>query len=74
MGESVEEGEAHERELFGGQPRQRGAHRLLALLQVDLSQEMTNLLMANRMYGANLSVMQQARDSYQQALKIGTSS
>ena len=39
--------------------------------KVDLSQEMTNLLMANRMYGANLSVMQQARDSYQAALQIG---
>lgn len=41
--------------------------------KVDLSQEMTNLLMANRMYGANLSVMQQARDSYQAALQIGRS-
>ncbi len=39
--------------------------------KVDLSQEMTNLLMANRMYGANLSVMQQARDTYQAALQIG---
>ena len=39
--------------------------------KVDLSQEMTNLLMANRMYGANLAVMQQARDSYQSALQIG---
>ncbi|CAA9289309.1 MAG: hypothetical protein AVDCRST_MAG48-394 [uncultured Friedmanniella sp.] len=41
--------------------------------KVDLSQEMTHLLMANRMYGANLSVMQQARDSYQAALQIGRS-
>ncbi len=32
---------------------------------------MTNLLLANRLYGANLSVMQQARDSYQAALQIG---
>ena len=32
---------------------------------------MTNLLMANRMYGANLAVMQQARDSYSAALQIG---
>ena len=39
--------------------------------QVDLSQEMTNLLMANRLYGANVSVMQQARDTYQAALQIG---
>ncbi len=39
--------------------------------KVDLSEEMTNMLMANRLYGANLSVMQQARDSYQAALQIG---
>ncbi len=39
--------------------------------KVDLSEEMTNMLVANRMYQANLSVMQQARDSYQAALQIG---
>jgi flagellar basal-body rod protein FlgC len=39
--------------------------------QVDLTEEMTNIMMASRLYQANLSVMQQARDSYQQALKIG---
>jgi flagellar basal-body rod protein FlgC len=42
--------------------------------QVDLTEEMTNIMMASRLYQANLSVMQQARDSYQQALKIGSSS
>lgn len=41
--------------------------------QVDLSEEMTNMLIANRLYDANLSVMQQARDSYQAALQIGKS-
>jgi flagellar basal-body rod protein FlgC len=40
--------------------------------KVDLSEEMTNMMMASRLYQANLSVMQQARDSYQQALRIGT--
>ncbi len=39
--------------------------------KVDLSQEMTNMLMATRLYQANLSVMQQARDSYQAALQNG---
>lgn len=39
--------------------------------KVDLTEEMTNMLMANRLYQANLSVMQQARDSYSQALRIG---
>jgi flagellar basal-body rod protein FlgC len=40
--------------------------------KVDLTEEMTNMMMANRLYQANLSVMQQARDSYAQALRIGT--
>jgi flagellar basal-body rod protein FlgC len=40
--------------------------------KVDLTEEMTNMLMASRLYQANLSVMQQARDSYAQALKIGS--
>jgi flagellar basal-body rod protein FlgC len=39
--------------------------------KVDLTEEMTNMLMAQRLYQANLSVMQQARDSYQQALRLG---
>jgi len=39
--------------------------------KVDLTEEMTNMLMANRLYSANLSVMQQARDAYAQALRIG---
>ena len=41
--------------------------------KVDLSEEMTNMLMATRLYRANLSVMQQARDAYQAALPIGRS-
>jgi flagellar basal-body rod protein FlgC len=40
--------------------------------KVDLTEEMTNMLMAQRLYQANLSVMQTARDSYQQALKLGS--
>jgi flagellar basal-body rod protein FlgC len=42
--------------------------------KVDLSQEMTHLLMASRLYQANLSVMTQARDAYRTALRIGTQS
>jgi flagellar basal-body rod protein FlgC len=40
--------------------------------KVDLSQEMTSLLMASRLYQANLSVMTQARDAYRTALRIGS--
>ncbi len=39
--------------------------------KVDLTEEMTNMMMASRLYQANISVMQQARDSYSQALRIG---
>jgi flagellar basal-body rod protein FlgC len=39
--------------------------------KVDLSEEMTNMMMATRLYQANISVMQQARESYAQALRIG---
>ena len=40
--------------------------------KVDLTEEMTNMMMASRLYQANLTVMQQARDSYAQALRIGS--
>lgn len=38
---------------------------------VDLSEEMTNMLIASRSYQANLSVMDRVRDSYLKALEIG---
>lgn len=40
---------------------------------IDLSSQMTELIMAQRGYQANLQVVQRARDSYQQALQIGRS-
>ena len=41
--------------------------------KVDLSEEMTKMLMASRLYQANISVMQQARDAYNAGLQIGRS-
>jgi flagellar basal-body rod protein FlgC len=38
---------------------------------VDMSEEMTNMLVASRLYQANLSVMSSAREAYQTALQIG---
>ena len=38
---------------------------------VDMTEEMTNLLIASRTYQANLSVIDRARDAYQAALRIG---
>lgn len=39
--------------------------------QVDLSEEMTNMLVSQRMYQANLAMMKQARDTYSAGLSIG---
>ena len=38
---------------------------------VDMSEEMTNLVAAQRYYQLNLSVLGAARDAYQKALEIG---
>ncbi|MEZ5235880.1 MAG: flagellar basal body rod protein FlgC [Acidimicrobiia bacterium] len=38
---------------------------------VDLAAEMTNMLIAQRSYQANLSVMDRVRDAYKSALSIG---
>ena len=40
---------------------------------VDLSEQMTNLIIAQRAYSANVNVFERARDSYRQALEIGKS-
>ena len=38
---------------------------------VDLSQQMTQMLVAQRAYQANVSAFRSARDAYQRALEIG---
>ena len=38
---------------------------------VDMSEEMTNLVMAQRFYQVNLTVMTSAREAYMKALEIG---
>lgn len=45
---------------------------LVAKAHVDLGVEMTNLLIANRSYQANLRVVEHARDTYRSALQIGS--
>ena len=41
---------------------------------VDMGEQMTQLMVAQRGYEANLSVIDRAKDAYQQALSIGRSS
>ena len=38
---------------------------------VDLSEEMTNMMIATRSFQANLAVMDRVRDAYMKALEIG---
>jgi flagellar basal-body rod protein FlgC len=38
---------------------------------MDLSDQMSNLMVAQRAYQLNVSVLERARDAYQQALQIG---
>jgi flagellar basal-body rod protein FlgC len=38
---------------------------------IDLGEQMTNMIMAQRGYQANLAVVDRARDAYQQALSLG---
>lgn len=38
---------------------------------VDLSEELTNMVIASRAYQANLSVLDRVRDAYKKALEIG---
>ena len=43
----------------------------IRLPAVDLSQQMTHMLVAQRAYQANVSAFRSARDAYQRALEIG---
>ena len=47
------------------------ANGMVTMPQVDITEEMTNLLIAQRSYQANLAVIDRVRDAYQQALQIG---
>ncbi|MGI9607338.1 MAG: flagellar basal body rod protein FlgC [Acidimicrobiales bacterium] len=44
---------------------------IVQMPNVELDQEMTNLLIANRVYGMNLAVMDRAVNAYRSALQIG---
>jgi len=47
------------------------ADGMVRLPDIDMGDQMTQLMIAQRGYQANLSVIQQAREAYQQALSIG---
>lgn len=47
------------------------ANGLVRMPDVDMSTEMTNLIMSQRSYQANLQVVRTAREAYQSALQLG---
>jgi flagellar basal-body rod protein FlgC len=47
------------------------ANGMVRYPDMDLSDQMTSLLLAQRGYQANLAVVERAKDAYQQALEIG---
>lgn len=44
---------------------------MVRMPDMDMSTQMTNLIIAQRAYQANVTVFERARDSYQRALEIG---
>ncbi len=44
---------------------------MVRMPDIDLSSQMTQLIMAQRGYEANLAVVDRAKDAYQQALQLG---
>jgi flagellar basal-body rod protein FlgC len=48
------------------------AQGMVRLPDIDLSDQMTQLILAQRGYQANLAVVDRARDAYMQALSLGT--
>ena len=49
------------------------ANGMVRYPDIDMGEQMTQLMIAQRGYQANLSVIDRARDAYQQALSIGRS-
>ena len=47
------------------------ANGLVRRPDIDMNEQMTSLMIAQRGYQANLSVVERVRDAYQQALQIG---
>ena len=47
------------------------ANGMVRYPDIDLGEQMTQLMMAQRAYQANIAVVERAKDAYQQALELG---
>lgn len=67
----IEYGDPDGRIMYDPQHPLADEQGLVRYPDVDLGREMTDLLVAQRAYQANLAVVERARDAYQAALQIG---
>jgi flagellar basal-body rod protein FlgC len=67
----ISQGSAEGRLTYQPDNPMADAQGMVRLPDVDLSEQMSQLIMAQRGYQANLSVVQRATDAYNAALQIG---
>ncbi len=69
--DSIELGDPNGRVVFDPGHPLADDEGMVRLPAVDLSQQMTHMLVAQRAYQANVSAFRSARDAYRRALEIG---
>ena len=67
----TEYGDAEGRMVYQPDHPYADENGMVRMPDMDLSTQMTNLIIAQRAYQANVTVFERARDSYQRALEIG---
>jgi flagellar basal-body rod protein FlgC len=68
----IELGKAEGRVVYQPDHPLADAQGMVRLPDIELSDQMTQLILAQRGYQANLAVVDRARDAYQQALSLGS--
>ncbi|MGF1595938.1 MAG: flagellar basal body rod protein FlgC [Acidimicrobiales bacterium] len=67
----VEFGDPFGRQIYHPEHPLADGDGMVRMPSVDLSQQMTHMLVAQRAYQANVSAFRSAREAYQRALQIG---
>jgi flagellar basal-body rod protein FlgC len=68
----VEFGDAEGRMVYQPDHPYADADGMVRMPDLDMSTQMTNLIIAQRAYSANVTVFERSRDTYLRALEIGT--
>ncbi|MGH1489477.1 MAG: flagellar basal body rod protein FlgC [Acidimicrobiales bacterium] len=69
--EKVELGDPNGQVVFQPEHPMADEEGFVRVPSIDLAQQMTHMLVAQRAYQANVSAFRSARDAYQRALEIG---